>query len=235
VKREASSREERDFDRRLRELDITLFRGVPVQMSGRDRVGLLALHNACREVHGTFRYLEIGSYLGGSLQVFLVDPRCVGITSIDARHGQSPELAGNLVYRETTTAKMLEGLAAIPGADLSKLRTIDATPEDVSIDGLQADLCFVDGEHTHDAALRDARFCREVSPRGTIAFHDSSRVKSAIDVFTAESQPCTTLDLPGAMFAVELGPPRILKSSSIPRLWDEDVAWVWKTRAASAS
>jgi methyltransferase family protein len=221
-----------DFDRRLREFDIRLFRSVQFVMSGPDRIALMALHNACREVHGTFCYLEVGSYLGGSLQVFLADPRCVGITSIDARHKQSADIAGNFVYRQTTTEQMLEGLTAVPGADLGKLRTFDDSVEGISTEGLTAELCFVDGEHTHDAALRDARFCRAVSPQGTIAFHDCTLVKSAIEAFAAESQPCATLDLPGEMFAVELGPPRILQSASIRRLRDQDLEWAWKPPAA---
>jgi hypothetical protein len=222
-----------DFDRRLREFDIRLFRSVPFVMSGPDRIALMALHNACREVHGSFNYLEVGSYLGGSLQVFLADPRCVAITSIDARHKQSPDIVGSLVYRQTTTEQMLEGLAAVPGADLGKLHTIDASVEDIPTEGLKAELCFVDGEHTHDAALRDARFCRAVSPRGTIAFHDCTLVRSAIDAFAAESQPCTTLDLPGEVFAVELGPPRVLQSASIRRLWDQDMERAWQPPAKS--
>ena len=113
-----------NFERALASLDITLFDHFRSQTALRDRLSLLALHNACRDFYGTFRYLEIGSYLGGSLQALIRDPRCVEIVSIDARADVAPDdLKGEVAYEDNTTELMLENLRALPGADLTKLRT----------------------------------------------------------------------------------------------------------------
>jgi hypothetical protein len=221
------------FERRLRDLDPSLFRPVGSQTSGKDKIALLALHGACREVHGSFRYLEIGSHLGGTLQPFLADDRCTEATSIDSRPEQVDDVRGMVEYPGNTTERMLAALSAVPGADLTKLRTIEATTEGLETDGLEAELCLVDGEHTHEAALRDARFCRDVlRGSGTIAFHDCSLVQSAIDAFTAELEPgsFTALRLPGVMFAVELGSAGVLDAAPVRRLWDEDMEWLWRRR-----
>jgi hypothetical protein len=46
-------------------LDADLFSLVEAQLTTWDRRALLALHAAVAGVHGSFRYLEIGSYRGG--------------------------------------------------------------------------------------------------------------------------------------------------------------------------
>src|SRR5579871_6355709 len=69
---------------RVDELDVSLFKPERGGTSGEDRRSLLAVHAAVAG-RGQFRYLEIGSYLGTSLQSFIVDPRCVQIVSIDRR------------------------------------------------------------------------------------------------------------------------------------------------------
>src|SRR5256885_15040664 len=78
----------------LTALDTSLFDNVRSQTSERDRISLLALHRACRDAYGRFAYLEIGSHLGGSLQVLVADPRCTSITSIDSRPESAPDVRG---------------------------------------------------------------------------------------------------------------------------------------------
>src|SRR5919204_195605 len=107
------------FEDALRALDTSLFEHVRSQTTELDRISLLALHNACREVHGRFAYLEIGSHLGGSLQVLVADQRCTSITSIDSRPESAPDVRGVSSYPGNATARMLERLAAVPGADLA--------------------------------------------------------------------------------------------------------------------
>jgi hypothetical protein len=205
------------FDERLAAIDTSLFSHVQTQTTERDRIALLVLENACREVHGEFAYLEIGSHLGGSLQVLVADPLCVAITSIDARPERQPDDRDDVVeYPGNSTKRMLDLLAQVPGADLSKLHTIDAgtdtlSPTDVPV---RPQLCFVDGEHTRAAALRDARFCRDVlAGAGAIAFHDRKTVESAIADFVEElgagGEEYSAYRLPGQLYMVELGPPRL--------------------------
>jgi hypothetical protein len=203
-----------NFERALASLDITLFDHFRSQTALRDRLSLLALHNACRDFYGTFRYLEIGSYLGGSLQALIRDPRCVEIVSIDARADVArDDLKGEVAYENNTTERMLENLRSLPGADLTKLRTFDASTEDLEDVGpFRPQLCFIDAEHTHEGALRDARFCRRMMEDGVIAFHDRAVVRSAIDEFLGDLPPGghSPLALRGGIRIVEIGGPNLI-------------------------
>ena len=79
-----------EFEARVEACDTSLFAYVPSQTSEADRESLLRLHGAACRAYGEFRYLEIGSHLGGSLQVLIADRRCTGITSIDPAHQCRP-------------------------------------------------------------------------------------------------------------------------------------------------
>jgi SAM-dependent methyltransferase len=207
--------DDRPFEARLQSLDPTLFDHIPSETTEADRVSLLALHNACREAYGTFRYLEIGSHIGGSLQVLIADNRCEAITSIDARPPSQPDARGrDFSYPGNSTERMLAYLRTVPGANLDKLRTVEAGTEDLAPADFEgaAQLCFVDAEHTHDAALRDARFCRELlRDEGAIAFHDRRVVRTAIEEFLGELEPesFTAYPLDDSVFVIELGEARL--------------------------
>jgi hypothetical protein len=195
---------------RIRALDTSLFEAVPSSTSQDDRRSLLALHD-CLASRGSFSYLEIGSHRGGSLQPALLDPRCRQIVSIDLRPASQaddrPEF-GEFSYSDNTTAGMVENLHRVPGADLSKLRTVEQSTEDLHPEEFDPpDLCFIDGEHTSRAALRDARFCRDVMRgRGVIAFHDSYAVEAGILRFLRETpRPHRAYSLRSSVFVVELG------------------------------
>jgi hypothetical protein len=205
---------ETDFDDSLRSLDTGLFAHVRSQTGDEDRLSLLALHNACRESYGEFSYLEIGSHLGGSLQVLLADDRCVSIVSIDSRPERQPDVRGAFDYPGNSTARMLDLLEAVPGGDLGKLHTIEASTEDLSPEDLAArpQLCLVDGEHTVEAALRDARFCQAATAGdGAIAFHDRRLVRPSIERFLDElgEHPHDGYPLLGSVYVVELGETRL--------------------------
>jgi hypothetical protein len=205
----------RPFDQAaLAALDTRLFGHIRSQTSERDRLSLLALHHACHEVHGRFTYLEIGSHLGGSLQVLVADPSCVSIGSIDSRPESAPDVRGVSSYPGNTTERMLARLAAVPGADISKVSVIEAETVAIDPEELTApQLCLIDGEHTHDAALADARFCRRVvREQGAIVFHDRRLVRSAIECFLAElgQLPHEGYALLGSVYVIELGPTRLL-------------------------
>jgi methyltransferase family protein len=202
------------FDEALAALDTRLFGHVRSQTSERDRISLLALHNACRDVHGRFAYLEIGSHLGGSLQALVADERCTSITSIDLRPESAPDVRGVSSYPGNTTDRMLERLGSVPGADISKVKTIEADTGDIDPAELAApQLCLIDGEHTYEAALRDARFCRRaVRDDGAIVFHDRRLVRPAIEHFLEElgESPHEGYPLLGSVYVIELGETRLL-------------------------
>ena len=199
------------FERAVRSLDDRLFGYVPTETSHPDRLSLLALYNAVHDAYGDFAYLEIGSHLGGSLQVLLADERCTSITSIDPRPEFVPdEEREPIPYPENTTERMRKYLEFVPGGDLGKLRTIEASTQDASVDDVAGTprLAFIDGEHTVEAALRDARFCRAAcADEGVLVFHDRNLVRPAIDRFIEElgALPHESFPLPNGLFVVSLG------------------------------
>jgi hypothetical protein len=76
---------------RIEELSVDLFDGIPSQTSLADRRSLLAVQRATARRHPEYAYLEIGSHLGGSIQPYLLDPRCSAISSIDPRPSEQPD------------------------------------------------------------------------------------------------------------------------------------------------
>jgi hypothetical protein len=215
------------FERQVAELDhATLLGRIPSETTARDRRSLLCLHLALRRQQ-RFTYLEIGSHLGGSLQALVVDPRCEHIISIDARPlSQRDERLGRgatFAYDENSTARMLGLLAAVPGADVGKIHTIDAGTDqlDPSTLPFRPDLCFVDGEHTDQAVLRDARFCLSViNPDGCIVFHDAHAIYRGLDEFIRcdliqPGRSFRAYPLPDVVFVVQLGTSHLHECSEI--------------------
>lgn len=226
-----------DLDRRLDALDVSLFEYIDSQTSLGDRRSLLALHRGCREAYGHFPYLEIGSHLGGSLQALIADPRCTAITSIDPRPARQPDARGRVFdYPENSTERMLACLRRVPGAELDKLQTIESDTGELGPAAIVVTprLCFIDGEHTHDAALRDAMFvARLMGDAGAIAFHDRSEVATAIWAFLGKlERPYAAYPMPDRLFVVELGGPRLAPLPWIRRLVSRpsDRLW-WRVNA----
>jgi hypothetical protein len=221
-------------------LDTELFSFLEAQTTEWDRRALLALHSAVADRCGSFAYLEVGSYRGGSLQAVMRDARCTSVISIDKRTTDTPDERGSATYDNNTTEHMFELLQEIPDVDLDKLTTLDATTETLSALDLPArpSYCFIDGEHTHDAVLRDARFCADaIGSGGVIAFHDYVIVGSAISAFLRENWREISFALaftgpstPGApcgVLALEIGGLGLLKHPAVERAissrWHSDV------------
>jgi hypothetical protein len=224
-------------------LDSDLFSYVDAQTGEWDRRALLALHAAAADAVGSFAYLEIGSYLGGSLQALIRDPRCRAVISLDPRTVETPDDRGDeWVYKNNTTEHMVELLRGVPGADMAKLTTFEAGTDDMSSADLplRPDYCLIDGEHTNDAVMRDARFCAEaLNGTGVIAFHDYVIVGSAISTFLRDNWREITFALAfsgpshpsygGGVFAVELGGGGLLRHPAVTRaIGSRWHATVWK-------
>jgi len=212
-----------DIPDRVHDLDTGLFDPILAQTLPEDRRALLGLHEGAASRYGSFVYLEIGSYLGGSLQALVRDPRCVGIISIDPRPEAPPDKrAGTWTYEDNTTAHMVGLLEELPGADLSKLTTFELGTEALSRDALpmRPHYCFIDGEHTDEASLRDGRFCAEaLGGRGVIAFHDDDVVRGGIEALLREAwgDVSMAVSFNGSVFALELGGTGILRSPAVER------------------
>lgn len=79
------------FADRIAALDTQLFDHIESQTSEDDRKSLLAVHSSVAARTDPFSYLEIGSHLGGTLQVVIADPRCTRVVSIDPRPPWQPD------------------------------------------------------------------------------------------------------------------------------------------------
>ncbi|MCC6826262.1 MAG: class I SAM-dependent methyltransferase [Acidobacteria bacterium] len=201
-----------NFQERLAALDISLFDAIQSQSTDDDRRSLLAVELAAGDLKSSYTYLEIGSYLGGSIQPHLLDERCGRIYSIDKRPEAQPDARGfDWVYQNNSTERMLELLRGV-SPDIDKITTIDGDTAEISPTQIaeKVDLCFIDGEHTDEAVLRDFRFCLEVlAERGAVMFHDSQITYNGIADCTAyldkQKIAYKAYPLPSCAFVVEIG------------------------------
>ena len=124
---------------------------------------MFLLLQRCVRSLGDYSYLEIGSYLGGTLQCHLVDRNCVSIVSVDKRPETQPDARGvNAYYGDTSAQSMLQALErAYSGADLKKILTFDTDASELDPAEFKGsvDLILIDGEHTNVAVARDFDFC----------------------------------------------------------------------------
>ncbi len=193
--------------------DITIFNAIRSSTSAEDRSALLALQRAVRGSSESYCYLEIGSQLGGSLQPYVLDPRCSHIYSIDPRPLVQPDERGrDDVYEDNSTQRMIENLERLPSADVNKLTCfeLDARHVDPKNVKPRPSLCFIDGEHTHKAAISDFAFCiNVVDENGAVAFHDFPVIFSAIDAIIArlldEKRIFRAYLLASDVFVIEFG------------------------------
>ena len=166
-------------------LDLSLFRWIESQTSEPDRRALLSIREAVCSIAADYRYLEVGSHLGGSLQPHVVDARCVKIFSVDPRPLEQPDERGisKFKYEGNSTDRMLALLSKIPGADIRKIQTFEANSWDLSVEDVPAavDFAFIDGEHTNTAVFRDFISVRRfLSATSILAFHDCFFTPAAI-------------------------------------------------------
>jgi hypothetical protein len=197
---------------RVDRLAIDLFAAIPSQTSPRDRRSLLAVQRATARRFARFAYLEIGSHLGGSIQPYLLDPRCEAVVSIDARPATQPDdrSPGCVVaYENNSTERMLRGLRDLAPQSIGKLRCFesDASAVDPASISPRPHVAFIDGEHTRRAVLSDFAFCRGVlASGGTIVFDDFPIVYPAVleacRALREAGEPFVTARLEGKAFAV---------------------------------
>lgn len=225
------------FDERLNALDTSLFSAIETQSVEQDKQSWLAVQRSIRQPLG-YTYLEIGSHLGGSIQQHLLDPLCKKIFSIDKRPLQQPDDRGKTyTYEGNSTARMLKNLREIK-EDLTKLTCIDGGVETVWPDDITpvVDFCFIDGEHTKAAALKDFKFCLSVcSFNAVIAFHDAQVIWPAIveALMSLKEQKVvhTCRQFGGLTFAIFL---RKCKVATDPWVMENSIEGIqWLTRRAN--
>ena len=121
-----------DFEHRISRLGCELFDGIDGISSNDDRKSWLALQRAVRDSKTQFVYLEVGSYLGGSIQQYLLDPKCSRIYSIDKRPTVTPDGKDETrSYADNSLVRTIENLRAVAPDELHKLVCFDTDARDV--------------------------------------------------------------------------------------------------------
>jgi hypothetical protein len=199
-----------DAVERIQALDVSIFTVKTATGQG-DRLSLLRLQNLVA-AQGSYAYVEVGSFLGGTLVPHLLDPRCASVLSIDLRPDEQPDERGRAYsYKGSTTARMLGILRPhVPDEGMAKLATFDGDASAYApAEGEAYDLAFIDGEHTITACFSDYVSLRELmKPDGIIVFHDSNLVTDAIincerDLM-GRRVPCRLFFLPDNVAAIAL-------------------------------
>jgi len=226
---------DQDFEKRLATLDLDLFARIPSQTSPNEKKSLLACQLATRELTQGYVYLEIGSYLGGSIQPHLLDPMCCHVYSIDKRPFKQPDNRGiTFRYRNNSTERMLEHLRAVDAEALDKVTCLEGDTVALRAEQVrhQVHLCMIDAEHTDEAVVRDFEFCLKVMRAdGAIVFHDAQIVykglMEVIDRLERDPRPFHAYNLPDGLMVVELGGFPLHRHDSIAqRLLDNHVGYL---------
>ncbi len=203
-----------NFEEQIKDLDLKLFEKIKSQSDDEDKQSLLACQLAVRELHPNYNYLEIGSYLGGSIQPYLLDDKCAKIYSIDKRPLIQPDERGvNYVYRNNSTARMLGLLEEVSPEKIDKITTIDGDTRSLNPAQIpyQVHICFIDGEHTDAAVVSDFKFCLNLLNNGgggLILFHDAeityNGIAECINYLKENSIKFHAYNLPMVVFAIEI-------------------------------
>jgi hypothetical protein len=156
---------------------------IESQTSPTDKLALLQVRNILRKNLASYAYLEIGSFMGGSLSPFLKDPQCREILSVDERNRLQPDERGmKFDYSGITNQTMIDNLKK-HGFDVRKLKTFDGSISDYHEAGDKFDLVFIDGEHTDIACFRDfIHSFKLLRDSSIVVFHDSSLIYKSLRI-----------------------------------------------------
>jgi len=202
-----------NFESAIADLDLNLFSKIDSQSTEHDKRSFLAIQLAVRNLRPGYKYLEIGSYLGGSIQPHLLDDACARIYSIDKRPESQPDARGfDYTYLNNSTERMLEKLRTVAADKMDKLVTIDGDSRSIDPAEIREkiDVCFIDGEHTDAAVLSDFKFCMQaLNENGCIAFHDAqityNGIASCVDRLEQTGVAFRAYCLPSIVFVIEIG------------------------------
>lgn len=227
-----------NFEQAISNLDIKIFEKIKSQSSENDKQSLLACELAVRELKPDYNYLEIGSYLGGSIQPHLLDAKCARVYSIDKRPLNQPDSRGvDYTYLNNSTARMLELLAEVAPTD--KIKTIDGDTREISLSEVKEKihLCLIDGEHTDEAVFADFKFCLDVlDDAGAILFHDAqityNGIAACIEHLKKNEIKFRAYSLPDIVFAIEIGDFPMHKSAAIlDRLTNNHIGYLYSLQS----
>jgi hypothetical protein len=159
-------------------MEITMT--VPNQLNRGDVHALISIMDFVSS-HGAYSYLEIGSYLGGSLQWHLTNAHCKQAISIDKRSRDKINDERHIDYAYTVTTRDMLNALTSNNVPIDKLTAIDGTVDNIPSD-LQFNLVFIDAEHTNQAVIYDGQKClAAVNDHAVIMFHDDWIVYRGIE------------------------------------------------------
>ena len=165
-------------------LELSVKSEFPIdsQTTTEDKLVLLQLRKILKTLP-SYSYLEIGSYLGGSLTPFLKDPQCTRILSIDLRGSQQDDERGlKYDYTGVTHQTMIDNLNEC-NFNVSKLETFDGSVSEYNDKDNKFNLMFIDGEHTDWACFRDfIHGIKLLADDSIVVFHDSSLIYKSLKI-----------------------------------------------------
>lgn len=170
-----------------------------------------AFLNILREVaakKGTFKYLEIGSYLGGSISPLLVEESCTEVISIDKRGRNQPDERGrDYNYTHVTEQHMLDNLKS-NGYSTEKIRCFDGSIEEFSFtESDKFRFVLIDGEHTDFACFRDFAYLESHLERDAVVIFDDANltmkaIKNVFSLLESEGVPFKAFHIRKTRFVV---------------------------------
>lgn len=201
------------FEQSISSLDLKLFEKISSQSNDHDKQSLLACQLATRGLRENYTYLEIGSYLGGSIQPHLLDERCAKIYSIDKRPLVQPDERGvDYTYLNNSTARMLENLKQVAPAQIGKITAIDGETRSLESSQIagKITLCYIDGEHTDEAVMSDFKFCLSVLDESAAVLFDDANIiyngiADCLALLKSRNVEFRAYHLPDKVFVIEIG------------------------------
>lgn len=168
----------------MKQKNVNKFFPIPTQTSLTDRIVLLKVMNLMGKKKKNYKYLEIGSFLGGSLAPFLIDKNCKKILSIDKRNQVlNDERNEQWSYKNITQNKMLQTLKNY-NFNLNKIKAYDGDISEFKIKE-NFDLTFIDGIHTDKNVFSDFLYALDLMNKNSIIlFHDSNVIFKSISLIS---------------------------------------------------
>ena len=162
---------------------INTFFPIHSQTSREDKVFLINTIRLLNSNLNSYNYLEIGSYLGGSLTPFIIDKKCKKILSIDKRNLKlSDERGENFDYKNIPEKKMFLNIKKY-NLSTKKIKTFNGKIKDFKKKNDKYDLVFIDGEHTDHNCYEDFLYSLNFIKKNSIVmFHDSPVIYKAISL-----------------------------------------------------
>jgi hypothetical protein len=163
-------------------IDLTTEFPIDSQTTNADKEVLLKIRTILKKLP-SYSYLEIGSYLGGSLTPFLKDNNCTKILSVDDRNLQLPDERGAIYdYSGIAHDNMILNLKSF-GFDTTKIEVFDGSINEYINKNELYDFIFIDAEHTDWACFRDFIHSEKYFKEDCIiAFHDTQLIYKSIKI-----------------------------------------------------